>query len=294
MISISQPIEPTYRVAVSRYALTQKIPAGDPFWPTFNGSFSNQNVTPTELISRIWDGHPFTTWHANQWRTSTNYISGQHLGLDMDTEDARSTLAALGQDPFIRRYASFAYTTPSHRPEAPRARVVFLLDTPIMQAKNYTLAAAALLWLYSTADRQCKDAVRFFYGAQKCDVEIWDNVLPLSVIKGVIASYQDTGLRARKRQKWDGAPAEMRDVEAALDYIDPWQIDYGEWVNVLMALHAEYDDAGLPLAEHWGCGDGDEIARRWKGFKSNGNGSGAVTIATVFGLAKRFGWKKVA
>ena len=37
--------------------------------------------------------------------------------------------------------------------EKPRARVVFLLDQPIMQAKNYTLAASALLWVFGTADR---------------------------------------------------------------------------------------------------------------------------------------------
>ena len=48
------------------------------------------------------------------------------------------------------------------------------------------------------------------------------------------------------------------------------------------------------LAEHWGQGDKDEIARKWHSFKANGNAAGAVPIATVFGLAKRFGWRKVA
>ncbi len=294
MTTITLPEPPAYRVAVSRYALDRKIPYGDPFWPKLNASYDNRTLGSLDLASAIYDGHPFTTWHRNHWRETKNYECGQHLAIDMDTEDARSTLSVLAKDAFIAKYGAFVYTTPSHTPEKPRARVVFLLDTPIMQANNYALAAQALLWLFGTADRQCKDAARFFYGSLRCDFEIMDNVLPLAKVKELITQYQESGKRERKRQQWTGAPAEMREVEDALGCIDPWGIDYGEWVQVLMALHAEYGDAGLGLAEHWGQGDKDEIARKWHSFKANGNAAGAVTIATVFGLAKRFGWRKVA
>lgn len=294
MSVITLPEPPAYRVAISRYALDRKIPYGDPFWPKLNASFDNRTLGSLDLAAAIYDGHPFTTWQRNHWRIIANYECGQHLAIDMDTEDARSTLSVLAKDAFTAKYGAFVYTTPSHTPEKPRARVVFLLDTPIMQAANYALAAQALVWLFGTADRQCTDAVRFFYGSRNCDFEIMDNVLPLAKVKELITQYQESGKRERKRQQWTGAPAEMREVADALDRIDPWGIDYGDWVQVIMALHAEYGDAGLSLAEHWGQGDKDEIARKWKSFKQNGNGAGAVTIATVFGLAKRFGWRKVA
>ena len=83
----------------------------------------------------IYAGHLFTTWHQTTGDTN-NYELGQHIGVDFDTEDERSTLRYLAKDKFISRYANLIYTTPSHRPEAPRARVLFLLDTPIHQAKE--------------------------------------------------------------------------------------------------------------------------------------------------------------
>ncbi len=199
--------DPTYRIAMSSMALDRKLAPGDPIWHDFNGSFVNRELTPFDFARAIYDGHPFTTWHANGWRTSANYVCGQHLGLDFDAGDQTSTLPALLDNPFIHRHANILYTTPSHTPEAPRARVVFLLDTPIMQATNYALAAAALLWLFGTADRQCKDAARFFYGSLRCEIEMLDNVLPLATLKRVIGQYQETGRKELARHARAGAVA---------------------------------------------------------------------------------------
>jgi len=282
----------TYRIAVSQYICKQKIPNNDPFWPRFNASFDNYSMGVSRIVEAIYQGHPITTQHANHWRDSKNYICGQHLGLDMDTEDERSTIDTLMKDFFIGRYASFIYSTISHTDEKPRSRVIFMLDTPIMQAKNYAMAASALLWLFGAADRQCKDAVRFYYGAPGCRVEMINNILPLDVIKHLIEQYQETGAKEHKKQSNYHAPADQEEVAAALKFIPPWQIDYTEWVEILMALHAQFGDGGYALAESWGDGKGNEIEKKWASFKADGNVTGAVTIATVFGIAKRFGWKK--
>ena len=208
--------DPTYRIAVSTWALDHKLAPGAPEWSAFNASFTNQSLTPFDFAHAIYDGHPFTTWHANNWRTSANYVCGQHLGLDFDAGDQTSTLPALLSNPFIHRHANILYTTPSHTPEAPRARVVFLLDTPIMQATNYALAAAALLWLFGTADRQCKDAARFFYGSMRCEMEMFDNVLSLATIKHIIAQYQASGKREMRRQVDRAIQSNDRYTTAAL------------------------------------------------------------------------------
>ena len=208
--------DPTYRIAVSTWALDHKLAPGAPEWSAFNASFTNQSLNPFDFARAIYDGHPFTTWHANGWRTSANYVCGQHLGLDFDAGDQTSTLPALLSNPFIHRHANILYTTPSHTPEAPRARVVFLLDTPIMQATNYALAAAALLWLFGTADRQCKDAARFFYGSMRCDMEMFDNVLSLATVKHIIAQYQASGKRELRRQVDRAIQSNDRYTTAAL------------------------------------------------------------------------------
>lgn len=284
----------TYRIAVSSYALDRKIPPGDAFWQTFNGSFANRELEPFDLAAMIYDGHPFTTWHANHWRTSANYQAGQHLGLDFDAGDATSTIPALLKSPFIAKHSSILYTSPSHTADEPRARAVFLLDTPIMQATNYALAASALLWLFSGADRQCKDPARFFYGSKGCELEFVDHVLPIATVKHLIKQYQETGKRERQRhERTYTATTDQAEVADALRKIPAWGIDYDEWVAVLMALHREYGAAGLSLAESWADGAPGEVERKWKSFRPDGNVAGAVGLGSVFALAKRFGWERV-
>ncbi|MFZ9393890.1 MAG: hypothetical protein ACO28P_08045, partial [Ilumatobacteraceae bacterium] len=79
------------------------------------------------------------------------------------------------------------------------------------------LAASALLWLFGTADRQCKDAVRFFYGSPGCRVEMVNNILPLEVIQHLIAQYLETGQKERRNQNGQyHAPASQQEVADAL------------------------------------------------------------------------------
>ena len=52
--------DPTFKVAISRFALDKKIPPGDPFWHDFNGSFDQREITAYDLAGAIWNGHPLT------------------------------------------------------------------------------------------------------------------------------------------------------------------------------------------------------------------------------------------
>jgi len=168
-----------------------------------------------------------------------------------------------------------------------------MLDQPIMQAKNYTLAASALLWLFGTADRQCKDAVRFFYGAPGCDMLRLDNVLPLDLVKKSIKDYQDTGNNQKRRTETNyQATADQEEVAAALKLIPAWGVNYDEWVEILMGIHSGFGDDGYSLALSWADGKKGEVEQKWKSFKASGNVQGAITPATIFGIAKRFGWHK--
>lgn len=282
-----------YRIAVSTMALNGKIPQGSPLWSKFNASFENMELDLWEFAHAVYMGHPFTTWHKNRWRDNRNYLLGQHIGLDFDSGDERSSIDYLSRDPFVDKFASLIYTTPSHTENAPKARVVFLLDQPIRQAQNYALAAAALLWIFGTADRQCKDPARFFYGSKDCDLKLNENVLPVSVVKDLVLEYRTTGRTAKNKtsKPFSTKDPDILEIQRALDCIPAMEIDYGEWVTVLMALHHDLpENIGLPLAEAWGMGQGDEIARKWKSFaRTEGE---KVGLGTVFHLAKRFGYNR--
>lgn len=285
----------TYKIATGPM-LPGKIPAGSPYWKTFNGLFENKELTQNQLASDIYMGKPFTTWHSNNWRDSKNFMYGHHLGIDFDTEDERSSITTLLKDPFVQKYASILYTTPSHTMDTPRARVVFLLEQPIHQAKNYTMAAASLLWLFSSADRQCKDAVRFFYGAgEAADMELLTGVLPIATIKDMIVQYQKTGYQQKKRahKPYEAQSTDEQEVQDALKFIHPLSISYDEWLGVLMAIHSEFPSGnGLAMAEAWGQGKPNEIERKWKSFDTSGNTGGRVGMGTLFQMAMDKGYKK--
>ena len=283
-----------YKIAVSDINLKEKIPPGSPNWHDFNGSFFNDTMNAEQLMQAIWDGRSITPWHSNNWRHSKNFLLGQHLGLDFDNEDDTARMKNLLKDKFILKYAALIHTTMSHTEEKPRARVIFLLDTPIMQPKNYIMAATSLLWLYGTADRSCKDAARLFYGSPRCNFEYLDNTLPLDVVKKIINQYKASGLSEKKQsvKKNYRIPATQKEVSEALKLIPPWGIEYDEWVEVLMGIHSEFGEDGFLLAESWADGRQGEVAQKWRSFKQTGNVAGAVTIATVFGIAKKFGWRK--
>lgn len=81
----------------------------------------------------------------------------------------------------------------------------------------------------------------------------------------------------------------LEELREMLNHIPAWGITYEEWVAVLMALHStEPGPAGLALAEEWGEGKPNEIARKWKSFKKD---TGGVGVGTLVEMAKRGGYK---
>lgn len=288
-----------HKISFSRMALDKKIESGDPVWPQFNASFVNQEIEMIDIANLIYLGHPFTTWHANNWRETKNFLAAGHLALDFDTGDERSSIDYLIKDDFIQKYAALIYTTPSHTEASPKGRALFLLDNPIEQGKNYTRSVMALIWLFSgvtTPDRKCKDPCRFFYGSKNCQIELIDNVLPLDLVQYLIGQYEATGDAQKKTveaKNYKPSTADEKEIADALRVIPAWGIDYEEWYKVLMGIHNHLGDAGLGLAQSWGQGEDGEINKLWRCFKPNGNGSGTVTIKTVFKLAYQHGWQGI-
>lgn len=181
------------KIALSNYrAETGKIAQGDiDAWREFNGSFRNVDISPEELMARIKQGYAYTAAHG-RYRHSNNFICAQHLALDMDTQDERSSIAVLTADPFISQYAAFIHTTPSHTAEKPKARVVFVLDRPIHNAGKYAELMTALVSRFEIADKACKDAARFFYGAKDCQTAWLGNTLILEdAAKELVSPYRD-------------------------------------------------------------------------------------------------------
>lgn len=87
-------------------------------------------------------------------------------------------------------------------------------------------------------------------------------------------------------------PADEAEIARALAVLPP-QGDYNtDWLPVLMAVHdALPDERGIALIEGWSPGYAGEVARKWKSFENVPGGGGKVTVATLFHMAKRYGYE---
>lgn len=175
-----------FKVAINTQPLTEKIPSGDPRWGTFNDQFANREVYVSEFLDAIEAGHAYAGWH-NGRRSLVNFELAQHISPDLDSGDEFASLDYLKSLHIVRGYASFVYSTPSSTPDAPRSRVVFLLDKPIVDSEAYRQAAQALAAQFVGADEATTDASRFFYGSAGC--EYWFNpaapVMPLAELRHI-------------------------------------------------------------------------------------------------------------
>lgn len=180
------------RIAVNRMALDAKLGEGDPRWKQFTGGFVNQELEVLDIANAIYTGHAYCPWQQTQWRASDNFDSAQHIAVDLDTGDARSSFDHLLTLDLVRMYAGLIHTTPSHTPDRPRARVLFFLDRPITDPEAYRQATIFWLSLFDGADPVCKDPSRFFYGAKNCEIWFSENVLPVSHMRRYFKAYGRT------------------------------------------------------------------------------------------------------
>ena len=177
-----------YRVAVSSMKVG-KLPKGDRRWADFTSSFVNKELTAPELWTAVQNGQAFAPW-VNGGRSIDNFICGQHIAVDMDTEDEASSIAHLMRNVFVRTYASFIYTTHSHTPEAPRARVVFLLDEPIYDYERLQTVHEFIHALIPGSDPQTRPIFGYF-GSVGAEVEYHGlyNEISLAVLRVLYSSY---------------------------------------------------------------------------------------------------------
>ena len=136
-------------------------------WATFNDAFETVELTSSEIAAEIRAGHAIAAVHDGR-RKRSNWQLCQHIGLDLD--DGSMSWDDVVNHPLVEACASIVHTTASHRPDAPRMRVLFLLEEPIEDADSYASIVACFLRAFSTADPLCKDPSRLFFGAPDCSL----------------------------------------------------------------------------------------------------------------------------
>lgn len=83
-----------------------------------------------------------------------------------------------------------------------------------------------------------------------------------------------------------------RQIWRMLEYIDPDELEYDEWLAVLQAVHSQYpDDQGYELADRWSQRGArykpDEVSIRWQSFDEHGT----IRVGTLIYFAQKNGFK---
>lgn len=195
------------KIAINKRYI-DKLPAttSKDIWREFNGSFENLDISPRMFLAYVKSGYAYSPQHI-AYRKSANFFCGQHLATDHDTDDDRSSIQSLAQNPFIRDHAYAIHATPSSTPEKPRSRVIFVLDEPIMNRDKYSQMTSGICHKFNgLSDQTTKDVCRFFFGRKGAETLILGNTLSLrTVALEIVKPYLDAVRKEdeRKRIEWE-------------------------------------------------------------------------------------------
>ena len=273
---------------------------------SYAGAFKPTEGTLSDLAAHIRAGHPWMPAildeGAKRWQQHAN--RAEVLGLDID---GGMTIEEAIAHPFIAAHCGLAIETASSTPDLNKFRLVFRLAEPTQNWQTVRICNQYLLESVNVADKACKDASRFFFGAPGRSPFILDEdaTLPSDFVDQALAWHseqeriQDEAYRAAEANRAKYSSNDPTDAyelaRQALSFIpgrSPGSGNYDECVSVLMALTNEFGESdAIALAESWspsikGVWD---IPRKIRGFARGS--SRPKTIGSVFHIAKGYGFK---
>lgn len=230
-------------------------------------------------------------------------IEGDHDAGTLSVANARAKLSAAG-------IAGLIYTTPSHRPESPRWRVLVPLSRSVAAYEREALTAALNGVLEGAlAPESFTAAQAYFYGRTgnaKIDLAISDGK-ELDRCGGQMSGALGRDGRPYTERMTNTETNSIDDadfyrepewprIRSALATIpaDDFDSDYDAWCRIGMALHHETRGSaeGRTLFDDWSKGglkyDARAVRAKWDSFNRK---PGGVGIGTLFDLAKRYGWE---
>ena len=192
-----------YKIAISDIALDRK-PATPSEWNAYQRSFTNRLVTLDELLTFILAGHGHAPWHHNGEMKLGRFQCGQHIAIDIDTEDGRARIDNLLNNWFVCNYAAVIHATFSSTPQKPRSRVIFLLDEPITSATGYRAAVRTVQALIPGADRATVNPNRTFLGTRPdAEISIPGFGLPVEYLRQLYQVQQQAERQIQRRVQHD-------------------------------------------------------------------------------------------
>jgi hypothetical protein len=220
-------------------------------------------------------------------------VEGDYDAGAVSPQDAAERLRQAG-------IAALIYTTPSHKAEAPRWRVLAPLAGDVAPTEREALCArlnGALGGILATESFTPSQSYYFGAVTGRPVESVLVEGQPLDRVSGVASIgpqpkpvKSTTDLSDLFRE-----PADRAEVRRALGCIKLEKGDYWTWLEIGQALHSEFwgSDEGLAEWDSWsstqfGYKDFKELRQKWKGFKAGGG----INIETLFYHAKGYGYER--
>jgi len=291
-----------------------KMERGDKGWKEFNNSFASVETDAVGLANAIHAGHAHCACHSHvshrkearredgtkfmydgAYRDILNFTGMQTACLDFDGMKPEDSIQALLSDPLIDKRAALLYSTSSSKPEAPRTRVVFILERILTDPDEARLFSKALTSSYQRADKSGSDVMKAWSGSLNCDMYLNEEAyIPHRIVEGIIATARraEEEYKERQRQYLDGVGHDkMKEkLRAALKFV-PQHMDYNDWLKALMAAYSVFpDETGVAIIEEWspgyGSGPTSEVARKFTMFRDV-----RISPSWIFAVAYNRGWR---
>lgn len=262
------------------------------------GAWDKASYTIEQLAAHIGKGHPWMPAQLSnggeRWQANAN--SADVLGIDIDSG---MTIEQALAHPFIKAHCALVIESASSTPEHNKFRLVFPLAAAIDSWQLIRMCNCYLISLIGAADKACKDASRFFFGAQGRTPALMQSAsLPDDFLDQVLAWNAKLEAIALKEQQQRAnylASIDTSDqaslVQQALAFIPPYTPGNGTYDDLIVMMAGVVNDLGSEgeaLLEAWG-GFGRETAKKVAGLSRTPDKK--ASLGTVFHLAKEYGFQ---
>ena len=213
----------------------------------FVHGWENVELSMTELAEAVKAGHGYTAQLSGP-RKAANFLASGVVSVDIDRG---MTVEQALANPLIRDHAGLVYTTASHRPEAPRLRVVFATSRTITDPREMKAVQRSLA-LRLNGDPGAVDAARIFYGNTNAALLLLDErkQLPSKRLDELVAqSINHDGLPRGRTGATRSAHRIKRDEEIRIaggGSAPLWRIPEG--TSVHCPLHSDENASAFVVA----------------------------------------------
>lgn len=166
----------------------------------------NQEANPSDLFGLLSEyGYSISPLLKSDHRIDANFLSHSVALVDIDNG---MTIEELEANQFYLDYGYGFYSTPSHKEDAHRFRIVFVLENDITSSLDMRCLYTGLMQTYGDADASCKDSVRLFYGSINATRTGRNNkLLTQSVVDDLIELGKPrVQVKTKKSVNVDGSP----------------------------------------------------------------------------------------